>query len=336
MQHQPNIFEVIGSVSSRVEPYHSAFLATMLRWSLAADRRLFDAFWLNATPDWRLPDSDVAIRTEDVIPTGQAGITARIDVTLRDGDSRILGVEVKTREASTTAGQLERYRKGLEERDAGLEIAIAYLTPFNSQRAGDAASSLPSVGEFRQFAKTFPHSRHLSWLDLAEVEWDGGELWEQHRAYVTTHIASEQHRKKWEPGGRSRTLAHFFGAAAADEFDHRLEATVGGLDGYMLDLAGVQDPAAFADAFRVLIESDEVAAATGRANAFEDASRGRFLAAGTARVHDAIFELAAVHENVWVEGKVDYGLRVAHPNHPGGVSLLRTRGVDRVEIGRPR
>lgn len=140
-------------------------------------------------------------------------------MTLRDGDARILGVEVKTREASTTPGQLARYREGLQGRYPRHQLALAYLTPFNSERAGDAVPVLPSVLEFRSLASTFPNSRHLSWLDLAEVDWDGGELWEQHRAYVTAHIASEQQLAKWAEGGMSRTFAHFFGAAAADEFD---------------------------------------------------------------------------------------------------------------------
>ena len=330
MDHYPNIFRVMRSVSSHVEPYHSAFLAAMLRSSLASDRRLFDAFWLMATPAWQLPGSDVTIRTEDVIPTG------RVDLTLLEGDRRVLGVEVKTREASTTPGQLARYRAGLETKYAGRDLAMAYLTPFNSARAGAVGPALPSAEEFGKFAKTFPDSRHLSWLDLAEVDWDGGELWEQHRAYVRSEIASPRQLEKWSAGGRSRRLSDFFGPAAAEEFDGQLQAAVGDLDGYMLDLAGVHDPAAFAGAFRVLIKSDAVAATQRRADAFDGASRERFLASATAAVHQAIFELAAEFPNVWIEGKVDYGLRVAHPDHGTGVSLLTSRGVDRVEIGRPR
>ena len=55
VHYRLNIFNVINSVSSRVEPYHSAFLAAMLRWSLTSDRRLFDEFWRVAAPDWQVP-----------------------------------------------------------------------------------------------------------------------------------------------------------------------------------------------------------------------------------------------------------------------------------------
>ena len=330
MTHAPNIFNVIRSVSSRVEPYHSAFLAAMLRSSLASDRRLFDAFWRMATPGWQLPGGDVTIHPEDLVVTG------RVDLTLLEGESRVLGVEVKTRETSTTAGQLARYREGLEAKYAEQDLAIAYLTPFNAQQAGDRASDLPSVREFRRFAETFPRSRHLSWLDLADVDWDGGELWEQHRDYVRSQIASPRQRAKWSGGGRLRGLSHFFGPNAADEFDDRLDAAVGDLDGYALDLARVQDPAAFASTFRVLIESDAARGARGGRDTFDDASRERFLTAAAASVHQAIFALAVEYPSVWIEGTVDYGLRVAHPEHRSGVSLVTSRGVDRVEVGRPR
>ena len=89
MTQTANIFDVIGSVSSRVEPYHSAFLAEMLRWSLTSDRRLFDEFWRMATPGWQTPKGDVVIRTEDDIGQG------RVDLTLLEGETRVLGVEVR-------------------------------------------------------------------------------------------------------------------------------------------------------------------------------------------------------------------------------------------------
>ena len=330
MSHAPNIFEVIRSVSSRAEPYHSAFLAAMLEWSLTSDRRLFDEFWRIAAPEWELPGRDVVIRMEDQIRTG------RVDLTLLESDRRVLGVEVKTRETSTTSGQLERYRDGLTEKYPGHDLAIAFLTPFNSQRAGEDASALPSVREFRKFHKAFPGSVHMSWLDLAEVDWNGGDLWEQHRAYVRSQIASPRQLAKWRTGGRSRHLSDFFGPEAAEVFEDQLRAAVGDFDGYVLDLARVQDPTSFTSAFRVLIESAAVRDAKGKRERFEDSFRRKFLESGAASVHEAIFKLAAEYESVWLEGRGDYGLRVAHPAHGSGVSLLTSRGVDRVEIGRPR
>lgn len=104
----------------------------------------------------------------------------------------------------------------------------------------------------------------------------------------------------------------------------------------ILDLSRVDDPAALAFAFRVLIESPSTQQARGRRDGFDDALREPFLGSGFSAVHRVLFALADEYPNVWVEGRGDYGLRVAHPNHPGGVSLATSRGVDQLEIGRPR
>ena len=214
----------------------------MLRWSLASDRRLFDAFWRMAAPDWELPAEDVAFCTEVDMSKGSAVGSGRIDLTLSVPNRYLLGVEVKTRETSTTSGQLERYRDGLADTYPECDLAIAYLTPFNSQWAGHDAPTLPSAREFRKFHEAFPAAVHMSWLDLAELEWNGGELWEQHRAYVPKEIASQKRLDQWRPGSRSRQLSDFFGPEAAAAFEERLRAEVGDLDGYVLDLARVPVP----------------------------------------------------------------------------------------------
>ena len=327
----PNIFQIMESVSARTEPYHSAFLAAMLRWSLRKDRRFFDAFWHRAAPPaWSLPTSEVTVLTEDVVVTG------RVDIVLLIGGEQVLGVEVKTRESSTSPGQLDRYREGLRDKYPGQDLAIAFLTPFDRGRAGDAAPTLQSIKEFDEFASNFPQCRHLSWLDLAEVDWDGGDLWAQHRRYVRTTISSEQRRLAWAQSSRTRELADFFGADAAERFDQQLAAMVGELNRHHLDVSRVQDPAAFAAIFRILIESEPVSGASGKPDAFDEVSRKPFLEGAAGAVHGALFDLAAENSSVWLEGKVNYGLRVAHPNHAGGVSLATSRGPDRLEIGQPR
>ena len=38
-----------------------------------------------------------------------------------------------------------------------------------------------------------------------------------------------------------------------------------------------------------------------------------------------------------IAGKIDYGVRVAHGNHPSsGVSIVRSKGVDRLQIAMER
>lgn len=304
----------------------------MLRWSLATDRALFNSFWARAAPtSWPIPADDVTIIAEDVIGLG------RVDIVILVDSTRSLGIEVKTREASTMPGQLSRYLQGLTAKYPHRRVAIAYLTPFDRSRAGDSAATLRSVVEFDEFAATFPDGRHLSWLDVAEVDWDGGELWEQHRHFVRTVVSSPARLRAWAPGGRSREFTDFFGVDAAELFDQRLAAVVGEFEGHTLPLARVEDAVAFADAFRVLIEADAVKGARERPSSFESSLQRPFLEGPHAEVHRALFRLADDYPNVWLQGRGNYGLRVAHPEHrSSGVSLLTSRGVDQVEIGKPR
>ncbi|MEZ4503011.1 MAG: DUF6508 domain-containing protein [Dehalococcoidia bacterium] len=327
----PNIFRVMHSVSTRTEPYHSAFLGAMLRWSYQGDRRLFDVFWRLAAPaEWDTPTADVTVMAEDPITSG------RVDLVIFDGPTRVLGVEVKTREESTMPGQLARYREGLAAKYPGRQLALVFLTPFDRVRAEDAADSLRSVREFDDFRATFPLVRHISWLDVAEIDCDGGDLWSQHRDYIRTVISSEHARLTWLPSGTSRGFTEFFGAEAAERFDQQLGATAGPVVDYMLDLSSVSDPDGLVASLRILIEASPPAGGGPRSDDFSETSRRPFLESTAGPLHRAIFALATEYSTVWIQGKVDYGLRVAHPRYPSGISLARSRGTKYLEIGRPR
>ena len=336
---RPNIFEILNLQ----EPSYSAFLGTMLKQSHETDGRLFDAFWEMATPGWPRPGGKALIRPEDYLGKG----IGRIDLTLEDVEGeRLLGVEVKTQMTSTTSGQLQHYREGLVRKYRNHTLAIAFLTPFNRKRAGDVADSLRSVREFEKFQKTFPHSTHLSWLDLADIDWDGDELWEQYRAHIRSTIASDAVLDSWKTNDRPRHLETLFGAEAAETFDERLRESGVDRDGgpaegkYKLDLTQVRKPAVFADAFRALVESEEI---RNGGKAKKDTFAGapplnKFLRGRASDAHFALFQLAAEHENVWIEGRKNYSLRVTHP-HPKyarGAILLTSSGEDEVWIEGPK
>ena len=51
---------------------------------------------------------------------------------------------------------LEKYLDALEKKYPQSEIQIAYLTPFNRDRAGDAADQLRTIRVFEEFLKCFP------------------------------------------------------------------------------------------------------------------------------------------------------------------------------------
>ena len=209
-----NIFEVIG----RTEPIHTRFLVAALRESADNHHSLFRAVWrLVAPPGWEVPERPEITAEEDLN-------RGRIDVTIRDNERRrIVGIEVKTVESSKEEGQLKRYLKGLRDKYKGTDIAIAYLTPFNKERAtrppdnSDAIRTLPTVQEFKKFAASFPNARHVSWLDVADIPWVSNALWEQHREYVRNHISAQKELQ------RNRTLDVFFGPEPAQAFMEALD-----------------------------------------------------------------------------------------------------------------
>ena len=135
---------------------------------------MFDGIWnLCAPADWAPPGS-AAVTNESPLVGAQ-----RIDILIVDKETGlVVGIEVKTSRASARSGQLEGYLEGLRKDHDEDKIAIAYLTPFNRRHAeaiiGEDAGALSTVMVFEAFRSTFERARHVSWLDVAGIDWDGG------------------------------------------------------------------------------------------------------------------------------------------------------------------
>ena len=329
-----NIFETIAKTTTRIEPFHSQFLADALQASIGGDRSLFNAVWRLAAPEvWEAPER-ADINAEEFVP-GQG----RIDIAIRcdSPERRIVGIEVKTTDSSATEGQLERYRDGLAGKFPGYAVAIAYLTPFNRKWALDKADDLATVREFDGFQANYPEARHISWLDIAAIPWNGNELWRQHQLYVYQHISS--HKKLRLSVARDRSLDNFFGGAAVDAFWEALgelgiESAQNG--GAVIELANFDGVPDFADnlaqAFQILItDGDGVSRNANRGGNFFDDLRRPFLESQYQEIHAALFNLASRHNYVWIQGDKDYGVRVAHTGH-NSISIVRSRGPERLLI----
>lgn len=328
-----NIFESIYRTTTRTEPFHSQFLADALKESICRDRSLFDPVWrLIAPKDWDVPE-EAKVRPEDVLPERR-----RIDVLIECKSSkRIVGIEVKTTDSSATPGQLGQYYNGLEEKYHGYDVAVAYLTPFNREQAGDKAVSLPTVTEFENFEREHPtRTCHVSWLDIAAIPWDGNELWRQHQQYVCQRISSLE--KLCRSATRDRSLDEFFGEEPVDAFWRSLEELriPTKSDGKYIEikLSGRAPDFAtkLAAAFRILIEEGEgVHRESSKKN--DEGQRDGFLEPPYGEIHGALFALAERYNHVWLAGSNDYGLRVAHRNHrSSGVSLVRSDGAETLKI----
>ena len=331
---QMNIFETIEKTTHRIERSHSQFLADALCESLKGDRSLFDRVWeLTAPSKWEIPDrlDQVQVLPEVVVEGG------RVDICIRcfAPQDRVVGIEVKTVEDSTEAGQLKRYHDGLIKKFRDSEVQMAYLTPFNRNQAGNVADSLPTVQEFDTFKILNPEARHVSWLDLANVAWDGNGLWNQHRAYVLKHISSRERLSAKEE--RCRDLAFLFGAARADEFWKELRTLKTDARGnrVVINLAEQPDLSRSIEllvgAFEKLLGSDSVVDRE-RSDDFSVMLRRRFLGSKYGEVHSALFHLAERFDYVWIEGKSNYGVRTAHKDYITGVSLVTSDGPDRLFV----
>ena len=338
-----NVFESMRKVTSRIEPFHTQFLADMLQDSLQHDRSLFEEFWALAAPQgWDVPKHAEAKAEVDLGKLDEKTHVGKIDLCIyASAPSRVLGVEIKTTDSSVTEGQLRRYHKGLERCYADHEIAVSYLTPFNAERAGELADQLPTVKEYNEFVGCFPTARHVSWLEVAEIGWDySNQLWQQHRVFVLKCISS--HRKLKDRSQRDRAFNEFFGDVAADKFwedMHQLGFTPSPGAGAEVCLSKVNDIPAFVRAFATLIEQgEEIARGSNRGekeSPFKDPCNYRTSEFGA--VHEALFELAGRFDFVWIQGEKNYGIRVAHSSHPSsGVSIVRSLDVGRLLVGQPR
>lgn len=329
-----NIFETIQKAQpGRTEPFHSQFLADAMAESLkpGQDRSLFDGVWQLTTTDWEVPEH------AEVIPEKDVGEQKRIDICVVDKSRhRVLGIEVKTRDDSAEHGQLASYRDGLNEKYDGWSIAIAYLTPFNRERARDNADFLQAVQVFDSFSQESPGARHVSWLDVADIAWDGRELWKQHQAYVRNSMSS--YDKLGRRMLRDRGFDHFFGEPQADEFWEALhnlgvEAADGGADIELSRFENITSVSeAIVRAFEILImHGDGVLRGATRENKFPEEKRRRFLNSQYHEVHAALFYLSDRFDYVWVDGSNDYAIRIAH-NKPQSrsVSLVRSCGEGRL------
>ncbi len=331
-----NIFETIAKVTSGIEQFHSQFLTDSLEESLSGDRSLFDSVWRLATPDWEMP-VHAQVWAEEQVERGAVDICIRTT----SPRERIIGIEVKTVDSSAALGQLERYRKGLTEKYPSADVQIAYLTPFNTQRAGDASSFRPTIKEFQQFSSLFPQARHLSWLDIADISWDANPLWTQHQTYVREHISAPLKLRvntEW-----NRNLSVFFGEEATQNFWEELALfdVHAGQNGAIIDFSPFRGnlprfASSLISILQVLLGSDSVSRHANRSDKFPPELRRPFINSEYREVHEALFRFADLHPYLWVQGKKDYAIRTAHKNHSSGVSLLRTEGPGRIVVGERR
>ena len=328
-----NIFETIHDASPRDEPYHSRFLVGALKESLQGDRSLFEGVWRLAAPEGWEPPTEAEITAEEPLGDG-----LQIDICMRceSPQRRVVGIEVKTVDASAKTGQLETYQASFARKFPYYDGQIAYLTPFNRERSGEAAGRLATVRVFETFAESSENNRprHISWLDVADIDWDGNELWKQHQAYVRSHISDKDLLRR-DPA-KNRELADFFGEEQTKGFLEALsecgiQLTAGRT---AINLADFEDDlpsltSSLVRGLKCLLGSNNVSSHhDDKRDEFPNELRSQYLNSHYGEVHAALFGLAKRFGYVWIKGKDNYGVRTAYRSKPDGVSLVTSRGVD--------
>ncbi len=334
-----NIFETIQRAQpNRIEPFHSQFLVDALK----ENPSLFKQVWQLAAPEgWKPPSyASTRVAAEERLEEGR-----RIDICICSDDSpkRVIGIEVKTTDASAESDQLERYLDDLVRKFPEYDVRVSYLTPFNKRQAIDemgeqAAGLLHTVRLFDQFKLVCPDAKHFTWRDVTKIAWDDSVLWRQHRDYVLKCMLPEELKRM--DTERDRDIAHFFGEEATRQFWERLAV----LGVHPSDVNGVINLAPFekglasfakglVSALEALLESNNVLHNVSKPDEFPNELRRPFLDSSYREVHAALFNLSQLFSHVWVKGTGNYGVRVAHKDHQGsGVSLVTSLGYDRLVV----
>lgn len=251
-----------------------------------------------------------------------------------------MGIEVKTKCDSANRNQLLRYSEQLLTEAASSNISLAFLTPFNRNSFQDNRTELAdqnhAIREFEAFDKQVDGSmwtKHLNWLDVAEIAWDGDPLWRQHLFYVRTEIANVA-RLRTEPHP-NRRLGDFFSQEAVSSFWYAMRQAqaleVRENETLVINLRefveGNFNARQLATAFRYLITDSASVNSDKEVPGGTDFPRAEHHYHPFSVVHQEILNLSDefhhVQAKTWSQsvGERNYGLRVAHKHHDS-VSLV--------------
>ena len=211
-----NIFEVISSVTRRIEPFHSEFLSTSLRTNKKFRNQFLDLILPENLKNGFIDSSNneiLEIKSEDVFQDKK-----RIDIIIKDKNSnQIIGIEVKTSESSITVNQLSSYLEGMKLKYTDYNIYIVYLTPYNQENIPEKISpdKVPSICEFLEFNNSYNQSIHINWGNVVKLYSTNNAdnyLYGQHSQYIMDKIIDDSKLlNRIESIERNRGFSEFIG-----------------------------------------------------------------------------------------------------------------------------
>jgi hypothetical protein len=322
-----NIFEIHRRTTSRIEPFHTAYLASCLKES----QELLGKFWALATaenPNWPVPSTHARVVEEDTLDDGK-----RVDIVVIDSSSDLLiAVEAKTTDSSVKPGQLDAYLTRLKTKYPGNNIWMTYLTPFNTKNKPEGARGQEAIKEFRRFNRDYAPSSHLSWEEVAGLVWQGNDsVWSQHSKYIIETICKQPELKVgWG------SLDQDLGWEIMRDFWHEIGKTGFHADNGVLTLKPDNDPEALTRALKLLLSSEKVknkskgkrTVAEGVKSALANSTYGQF--------HQQVFQLLDEYPFLGIRGKKGYGLTLPVQGVHPVVSICTSKlgHPERLVIGR--
>ncbi len=324
-----NIFKVHRLTTSRIEPFHTYYLASCLRESPELLGKFWDLATIEDRTGWPAPSANTRVVEEDVLGDGK-----RVDIVLNDSLSHcLIAVEAKTSDSSVKPGQLDDYLMRLETKYSGYEIWMTYLTPFNTRNRPKGSHGQEAIKEFQRFNKGHAHCSHLSWEEIAKLAYRGNnDIWCQHSEYVTEAIC------------KPPTMTVGWGKLDDDlgweilrDFWHQIsEAGYESKNG-MITLKTDNDPVALVNAIKLLISSGKVRNKSKGSRRVSEDVKVELTHSKFGQFHQKIFELLDEYPFIGIRGSVGYGLTLPVQGVHRVVSIctVQTRNPERLTIGRP-
>ncbi len=323
-----NIFDVHRRTTSRIEPFHTAYLASCLKES----PELVSQFWALATAEdqnWLTFSERVRVVEEDVLNGGK-----RVDIVLTNSLSHcLIAVEAKTTDSSVKPGQLDDYLTRLKEKYDGYRIWMTYLTPFNTRNKPKGSRGQEAIKEFQRFNKDYSYSSHMSWEEVVKLPFQGNDdVWSQHSEFVKTTICKPptlavgwgrlDDDLGWE------TMRDFWQAINKNGFES---------SNRIIKLRTDNDPRALASTIRFLLSSEKIRTSSQCPRIVEDGVKVALLDSAYGQFHQQIFQLLNEYPFLGIHGTGGYGLRIPVKGIHRHVSIctVHLRSPERLEIGRP-
>jgi len=322
-----NIFEIHRRTTSRIEPFHTAYLASCLKDS----QELLGKFWALATsenPDWPVPSTHARVVEEDILDDGK-----RVDIVVSDSSSgRLIAVEAKTTDSSVKPGQLDDYLTRLKAKYPGHKIWITYLTPFNTNNKPKGSRGQEAIKEFQRFNRDYAPSSHLSWVEVAGLVWQGNDsVWSQHVEYIRETICIEPPRKVgWG------SLDQDLGWEIMRDFWNEIGKTGFQADNGVLTLKPDNNPEALAGALKLLLSSEKVRSKSKGRRTVAEGVTYEIVKSTYGQFHQQVFQLLDEYTFLGIRGKKGYGLTLPVQGVHRVVSICtsKLRHPERLTIGR--